>query len=185
MGLDMYLRAKHYVSGYEWEGNTDRELYNGLRDLFGVGQFIDPHTPSAEVSFTVAYWRKANAIHKWFVDNVQDGIDECQSSYVSREKLLSLRAACQRVIDSIKVDDGSVHVATIWDQSGRREEYRHGQVIVNAEAAAEVLPTTSGFFFGGTAYDEGYIADLHDTVAQIDRALGLGESWSFEYQASW
>ena len=23
----------------------------------------------------IASWRKANAIHKWFVDNVQDGVD--------------------------------------------------------------------------------------------------------------
>ena len=25
----------------------------------------------------IASWRKANAIHKWFVDNVQDGVDDC------------------------------------------------------------------------------------------------------------
>ena len=26
----------------------------------------------------VAYWRKSNQIHRWFVDNVQDGIDDCE-----------------------------------------------------------------------------------------------------------
>ena len=25
----------------------------------------------------VGYWRKQNAIHNWFVENVQDGIDDC------------------------------------------------------------------------------------------------------------
>lgn len=47
----------------------------------------------------VAYWRKANAIHKWFVDNVQGGVDECQRSYVSREQLTALRDLCKSVLE--------------------------------------------------------------------------------------
>ena len=26
----------------------------------------------------VAYWRKANAIHRWFINNIADGVDNCE-----------------------------------------------------------------------------------------------------------
>jgi hypothetical protein len=35
----------------------------------------------------VGYWRKANQIHRWFVENVQDGVDNCGEYTVTREKL--------------------------------------------------------------------------------------------------
>lgn len=51
-----------------------------------------------EIVEQVGYWRKANHIHKWFVDNVQDGEDDCRSYYVTIEQLTALRDACSRVI---------------------------------------------------------------------------------------
>lgn len=36
------------------------------------------------------YWRKANAIHGWFVENVQDGEDDCGCYEVSYSQLLNL-----------------------------------------------------------------------------------------------
>jgi hypothetical protein len=38
----------------------------------------------------VAYWRKFNALHSWFVDTCQDGVDECQYSEVPEDKLTIL-----------------------------------------------------------------------------------------------
>lgn len=38
----------------------------------------------------IAYWRKANQIHKWFVDNVQNGVDDCGKYEVSTEQLQKL-----------------------------------------------------------------------------------------------
>jgi hypothetical protein len=46
----------------------------------------------------VGYWRKANAIHKWFVDNTQDGEDNCQESDVSIQQILVLYNLCKKVI---------------------------------------------------------------------------------------
>ncbi len=43
------------------------------------------------VKFEAMYWRKANAIHKWFVDNVQSGEDDCGTYDVSREQLQELQ----------------------------------------------------------------------------------------------
>jgi hypothetical protein len=45
---------------------------------------------SVSVSVNVAYWRKANQIHNWFVTNCQDGTDDCGEYWVSRENLQEL-----------------------------------------------------------------------------------------------
>tara|TARA_Y100000114_G_scaffold49124_1_gene44818 strand:- start:128 stop:544 length:417 start_codon:yes stop_codon:yes gene_type:complete len=36
------------------------------------------------------YWRKSNQIHKWFVDNVQGGVDNCAEYSVSLDDLKKL-----------------------------------------------------------------------------------------------
>ncbi len=100
MGLDMYVRAEKYVSGYPH--SHSQEEYEHLVEQFGVKEFVDPETPSGHVQFTVAYWRKANQIHSWFVRNVQDGEDECRPHYASREQLKDLRLTCMRVISDHK-----------------------------------------------------------------------------------
>ena len=165
MGLDQYLQASKYVSGYKHHDDDTKAEYKTLAEMFGVGEYVDPDSPSASVEFTVAYWRKANQIHQWFVENVQDGVDECKPHYVSREQLAELRDLCKLVL-------------------GVRTK-----VGVNVSAAdrvaAEKLPPISGFFFGSEDIDEWYWAQLTDTVKQIDRVLTLPEEWSLKYQSSW
>jgi hypothetical protein len=163
MGLDMYLRAEQYVSGYEF--SSDKALYRTVVDAVGLAGAADPETPSATVSVTVAYWRKANAIHRWFVDNVQNGEDECRPHYVSRDQLVELRDLCARVF-----------------QTGK-------ECVTQAASSAvaeEELPPQSGFFFGGTEIDEWYWQSLEDTVKQLDRVLeNVPAGVDFEYQSSW
>lgn len=45
----------------------------------------------------IAYWRKVNAVHKWFVDNVQDGKDDCDYYEVSKENVENLLQICREV----------------------------------------------------------------------------------------
>ena len=88
MGLDMYLNAKRFL----W--HSENELADTVSNAF-------PELGKArvkEVTAELMYWRKANAIHKWFVDNVQDGVDECQESWVDREKLEQLLAVIEEVL---------------------------------------------------------------------------------------
>lgn len=183
MGLDMYLSAKLYVGG--WNHNR-HPAFDKI--VAAVGITPDEGSPCFHVDANVGYWRKANAVHAWFVRHVQDGIDECQRVSVDRKQLEQLRAACQEVLASVetvegKVADGSTHYA-----DGRVEYHsRDGAVIAQPAVAARVLPTQGGFFFGKTDYDEDYLADLRDTVAIVDRVLNAPEmaDCSFEYHASW
>jgi hypothetical protein len=45
------------------------------------------------------------------------------------------------------------------------------KVLDNNELAGELLPSTSGFFFGSTEYDEWYFSDLTHTVEIIESLL--------------
>jgi hypothetical protein len=158
MGLDMYLSAIKYVSGYDFSNSKEKTAYKRLLTAFGLTEAdkLQKHTPSGELKLTVAYWRKANAIHKWFVDNVQDGRDECQNSYVEREQLEKLVTLCEEVLAD------------------------HSQ-------AQSLLPSASGFFFGSTDYDEWYYHDLKETISQINSVLKNDKfkDCSFEYHSSW
>jgi len=42
--------------------------------------------------------RKVNSIHKWFVDNIQNGIDDCNKYYVSEENLTKLLKLIKKVL---------------------------------------------------------------------------------------
>lgn len=144
MGLDMYLNAKRYM----WY-NEDA-LKEQVAAPFNLPEGIKPK----EVIVEAAYWRKANQIHKWFVDNVQGGEDECKPHDVSRDDLEELISVCKQVQDSPGL-------------------------------APALLPTSSGFFFGGTEYGEWYMIDINNTIEQLERALNLDDGWYFEYRSSW
>lgn len=188
MGLDMYLRASKYVSGYDFRGEEETKVYRSLVRKFGVAKFVDPETPSATVEFTVGYWRKANQIHQWFVDNVQGGEDECKPHYVTREQLKELRDVCNQVLASTELMDGTVFNGTVYSAEHPKGAAvtEPGQIVADPRVAHELLPTAEGFFFGSSDYDQWYWQDLKDTVAIIDRCLAMPEEeWDFEYQSSW
>jgi hypothetical protein len=94
MGLDMYLLAKRYISPYD---PADAELTKLAKTInFGDGIM---GMDIREVTFEAMYWRKANAIHRWFVDNIQDGVDNCAEYYVDIKYLTELRDLCKKVLE--------------------------------------------------------------------------------------
>ena len=101
MGLDMYLHAKKYVEKINWQAlqNNDELSYDSPEAVFPLWNDIVETAGMKDVAVdiygvhvevTCAYWRKANQIHAWFVNNVQQGNDDCGEYYVSHEKLKSL-----------------------------------------------------------------------------------------------
>ena len=97
MGLDMYLYANKYISKAEWRGEEASKQFDEIVKIMQADEFIRKDLPSGSVNFQVAYWRKANQIHKWFVDNVQDGEDNCREYSVDREQLQKLLDTCHKV----------------------------------------------------------------------------------------
>lgn len=62
------------------------------------------------IEYTAMYWRKANAIHNWFVQNVQSGNDDCGHYDVSKDDLITLRDLCDIVIATAKQIPGQVKI---------------------------------------------------------------------------
>jgi hypothetical protein len=100
MGLDMYLTAEKYMSNYF--DSADGEKITKINEIFNLDGGEDRDYSAQSVIFRVAYWRKANAIHQWFVENVQNGVDECQKAYVEREQLEKLLDICKQILEKPK-----------------------------------------------------------------------------------
>lgn len=117
------------------------------------------------------YWRKANHIHKWFVDNFQDGNDDCRYVVITewdKEKLEELLDKCNKVIKSLEKQ--KLEEVTIDRGIGEYGIYKSKQY-TDISVAEELLPTTDGFFFGGIEYGEYYLEDTKLTRKWLKKAL--------------
>ena len=118
----------------------------------------------------VGYWRKANEIHNWFVETVQDGDDDCDyHNECTRGILEDLLHTCKTVLDSCATT------------------YRDGKVVIDSSVAEEVLPRCRGFFFGRDGYDEYYVSDIVDTIKILEDVLATTdfETQMVFYISSW
>jgi hypothetical protein len=93
MELDMYLTADRYLSRYSEEDK------NTLEELSKVKSCLLSDFRISNITYDLAYWRKANAIHNWFVKECQGGVYECQKTWVSIEQLKKLRDVCKIVLE--------------------------------------------------------------------------------------
>jgi hypothetical protein len=186
MGLDMYLNRRTYVQ--VWDHHPPEHRWH-IEATFG-GQPVPLQNPSY-ITEQVAYWRKANAIHLWIVNTLAGGVDECQEIPMREEDLRMLVVLCRRVLASIEMREGLLKNGERLEGGRWKPILEPGQTIVDPVEAEDLLPTGSGFFFGSTDYDEYYVADLKNTVEQIEDALqverpeGVFSSGDYSYQASW
>lgn len=101
MGLDQYLYAKkHTYRPTEYDTETQKTvkpLHSALKEAIGSDADLLTGIGSLHVEMQVAYWRKANQIHNWFVTKCGNGKDTCQIIYVTRENLEELLALCKTV----------------------------------------------------------------------------------------
>lgn len=169
MGLDMYLTAKKYVGFWSFSEEEERTRYKKITNDLGIDHTKLPLGNNTEGSLTVsvkvAYWRKANAIHSWFVNNVQNGNDDCHEYYVNRHQLETLNTICRELLE--------------YREKLSKEEVE--------EQVLHRLPPTSGFFFGSTDIADRYWEDIKYTHNMINSLLINKEleSFNFYYQSSW
>lgn len=96
----MYLYARKYVSRFDYYNGEriERGDYAALADTAPADLTKYGDFSGIEIDYPVMYWRKANAIHGWIVNECAGGVDECQPIYVSRESLVTLRDLCNAAI---------------------------------------------------------------------------------------
>lgn len=99
----MYLRANEYVSRHNFNRQADEDtinpLFNEIISRLELEDVIDKSSfAGLTIDVPMGYWRKSNMIHHWFVNNLADGVDECQPIVVRRENLEQLKETCIEVI---------------------------------------------------------------------------------------
>lgn len=151
----MYFTAKFFLASYP--PATNPRLEKVLKAMNIKPEETDS---TVEVEVTVGYWRKANAIHNWFVKNVQGGVDNCSAYHIPLDYLTLLRAAVQKALSAFDKGD--------------------------FETAKSVLPPTEGFFFGSTDMNAGYREDLVTTLEILNRTDNKAyKGADFYYRSSW
>ena len=104
MGLDMYLYKENYVRN--WNHMTPEQRHKiTVKKNNKVRKDIKPERISYVVEL-VGYWRKFNALHSWFIENLADGVDNCQRIPVEIDdlkKLLGTLKEVKSVLDKSKV----------------------------------------------------------------------------------
>ena len=200
MGLDMFLNGGSSIYG-------KRENDPELLDLKLAG------AQAKRITYEIGYWRKANAIHKWFIDNLS-GDEGCQGMVVTRGDLIELSKVCLEVKEILDANEMSntterrlgwarmIPVSrdkTNFPDNARYVEREDGNgyyVYADAPCYSEevqdkccaILPPCEGFFFGTTDIGGYYYETICDTLKIIERALDFdeeGDDVYFEYQASW
>jgi len=164
MGLDMYLSRKSYVKN--WDHNKTKYAVSVLANGLPVPT-IKPNRVTY-ITEEVGYWRKSNAIHGWFVRNVQKGVDDCGLYEVEDDKLKELY-------------DLVLHINNM-EPGEERDAY-----------VMEHLPPTEGFFFGSYSVDEDYyryeitatIEILKEVFEDIEATKGSPTCHFYEYGSSW
>ena len=159
MGLDCSLYAKIYIKEVKTKNIKFIQLWDKENKTLEIAT-----DKLNKLEYNVGYWRKANWIHKWFVDNVQVGEDDKREYLVSRNNLLKLKELCTKIL----IDKG------------------------NKKFAEEVLPPKDGFWFGNTDTSNSdfwlhYFKTLEDAIKFIDIALHYQKVYQAHiyYQGIW
>ena len=180
----MYLEKRIYVKN--WSHNPKKDE---VKISVKKGAKKHPNIDTSKVSYIIeeaGYWRKANAIHAWFVEHCGKGNDDCNPYWVSSEDLKDLLDRCNQIIEGCKLVKGKVANGQRMVKGKWVNQMEDGKVMTNSELAHELLPTQEGFFFGGTDYNEWYMNDIIETKKIVEEALkSIEVGAEIYYQASW
>ena len=176
MGLDMYVNIRHKdtqskLEAYEaWENKYSYEEFQSLtEEQKEEYRNSEPEYDNDMYGKELMYWRKANQIHNWFVQNCQNGVDDCGRYAITVADLMKLKELCEKILTMTEKRKEMRYTSfTATEKEAVDILYLTPEGV---EYATEHLPSRSGFFFGRTEYDNGYVLDLEETVEQINDTL--------------
>ena len=99
---------------------------------------------------TVASLEKANQIHAWFVNNIQNGVDNNSYYFVTEDDFLELKEICEEVLKLNPYNLNKDSYLLYYSANGliekgiiTKEQYTKLETELD-----KILPTKEGFFFG-------------------------------------
>lgn len=151
MGLDMYLTASTYHPKTTYADGEAREseVFAKVINAINAETFVTGDFPAVSVEVNVAYWRKANAIHGWFVRNVQNGEDNCGRYYVTREALLELQEACIQALAD-RSSDVLAPTEGFFFGSSEKDEYWEAELretVITIGKLLKTVPEAWSFYY--------------------------------------
>lgn len=158
MGLDMYLE-KHIFIGGSYDDDISGTCVIKHGPTFEKGRELDIDVKDiSSIDLRIGYWRKANAIHFWIVENCYNGNYE---DYHGNDLYFS-EAKMEILLDTIN------------------------DVLADHKKAEHLLPVKDGFFFGSQEYDKWYFEDLEYTKEVLEKCINDPDPYkTFYYSASW
>lgn len=156
MGLDMYLTGKRYISKLVDEGDTERA--EAIQKLF------------PELASCVGRFGNASPVKEVCIE----------AGYWRKANQIH-----NWFVKNVQEDKDECKPHHVYREQLIELRDLCKQVLEDRLMAGKLLPCSSGFFFGGTEYDDWYFDQLETTVSILNNALALPESWDFEYCSSW
>lgn len=177
MGLDMYFYARKKNQVVGWNIDDDDQYKSFSRWDVEKGEQDETNYP-AELKELGDYIYRTN-FKSTFVND--DGYRCYQIGYFRKFNALHNylcdldggRDECQEILVSKEDLTDLLNILKTVDK--------------NHDEAEELLPTQSGFFFGGTEYDNWYFDDVKDAIEMCELFLKHFdfENYDLVYQASW
>lgn len=173
----MYIYKKRYLYNVK---DVELKINNKIVDVVNLNNLVFEEVYwywSEEV-----YWRKVNAVHGWFVSNIQDGNDDCKEYYVSTNDFIKLVEDCKKDLEYFKTLDYDIKIET-----NKHTITRSYKIYKNVDESELNLNLIEGFFFGNNEYDSDYVEDLEDTIEKIETLLSKEDyaCYDYYYQSSW
>nr|DAP07744.1 MAG TPA: hypothetical protein [Caudoviricetes sp.] len=138
---------------------------------------------------TVASLEKANQIHAWFVNNIQNGIDDNSYYFVTEDDFLELKEICEKVLKLNPYNLNKDSYLLYYSANGliekgiiTKEQYAKLETELN-----KILPTKEGFFFGPIDYAVSYFLNVKNTLEMLTKILDNTdfENEVYLYHSSW
>ena len=150
MGLDMYLEKRTYVR--QWDFQKPEEQYNVEVTKGGEPANIKSERVT-HVCEELGYWRKANQIHNWFVQNVQDGVDNCGEYAVSKADLQSLLDICLAVkLDHSQAEELLPSASGFFFGNTDYDEFYYGDIEHTIVILKEALSDTNADYYYSSSW---------------------------------
>lgn len=192
MGLDQYITIRH---------NSTNDAYTKFNNYWKLSEEEragkrEPKDPAKDL--IIGYFRKHHSIHKWFVNNIQNGVDDCGRYEIQLKDIENLKELCEEILSHVTKEKREPKFYT--DFNGvQHEVWQLDNYIVDEEGKNiidEKLPSYDMDYSDDYFYCvENCIEVLNKVIdfcdgnffrLYTDRATGEYEGdWVLEYVSSW